>query len=53
MKEMVATILAEENKTTIKNAIHQELVRALHDESLSELDIQSSKVKSPSLLANK
>jgi hypothetical protein len=39
IKEMVATILNDAKATTIRNAIQQEIARALHDE---ELDIQQS-----------
>jgi hypothetical protein len=38
---MVIQILDAEQETTIKDAIHQELARALHDE---ELDIQQSQI---------
>jgi hypothetical protein len=41
IKEMVATILNDAKETTIRNAIEQEIARALHDE---ELDIQQSQI---------
>jgi hypothetical protein len=42
IKEMVATILVDAKETTImKNAIQQEIARALHGE---ELDIQQSQI---------
>jgi hypothetical protein len=41
IKEMVATILNDAKETTIRNAIQQEIARALHDE---ELDIQQSQI---------
>jgi hypothetical protein len=41
IQAMVMKILDEERDTTIKDAIHQELARALHDE---ELDIQQSQI---------
>ncbi len=41
IKEMVATILNDAKETTIRNAIQQEVARALHDE---ELDIQQSQI---------
>jgi hypothetical protein len=43
IKEMVATILDDAKETTIRNAIQQEITRALHDE---ELDIQQSQISS-------
>jgi hypothetical protein len=42
IKEMVATILNNAKKTTIRNAIQQEIARVLHDEE--ELDIQQSQI---------
>jgi hypothetical protein len=41
IKEKVATILNDAKETTIRNAIQQEIARALHDE---ELDIQQSQI---------
>ena len=41
IKEMVATILNDTKETTIRNAIKQEISRALHDE---ELDIQQIQI---------
>jgi hypothetical protein len=41
IKEVVATILNDAKETTIRNAIQQEIARALHNE---ELDIQQSQI---------